>query len=280
MGKGKLKVVLAAALAFAAVSVYGQNCCSEGCAENGAKIAIAAHRGFWDCDGAGRMENTIAALREAQTAGLWGSEFDVHLTADDQIVVHHDRHIQGVDIQTSELGQLRGFTLKNGEKLPTLDEYLEQGSKSAGTVLVLEFKAQYDEARENALVDLALQKIKEHNLYDPSRIMFISFSLNICRRVAQKAPEFTNQYLSGDIAPSELKAMGINGIDYHHDVLGKHPEWVGEAHGLDMSVNAWTVNGAADIKKMIALGVDCITTNDPLLVRELLGERELRLSDR
>ena len=281
----KLKFVLAAALATAAVTVYGQNCCSEGCAENGsqigdrsgAKIAIAAHRGFWDCDGAGRMENTIAALREAQTAGLWGSEFDVHLTADGQIVVHHDRHIQGVDIQTSALAPLRGFTLKNGEKMPTLDEYLDQGAKSSGTILVLEFKAQYDEARENSLVDLTLQKIKDHGLYDPARIMFISFSLNVCRRVAELAPEFTNQYLNGDIAPSELKEMGINGIDYHFNVLEKHPDWVSQAHELGMSVNAWTVNKAADIQKMIDLGVDCITTNDPLLVRELLGERELKL---
>ena len=161
--------------------------------------------------------------------------------------------------------------------MPTLDEYLEQGAKCSTTVLVLEFKSQYDEARENALVDLALQKIKDHNLYDPSRIMFISFSLNICKRVAQLAPEFTNQYLSGDIAPAELNAMGINGIDYHYQTLGNHPEWVSEAHALGMSVNAWTVNNSDEIQNMIGLGVDCITTNAPLLVRELLGDRELKL---
>ena len=276
--KGKmLKLGLAAALATAAVTVNAQGCCSDGCSRDETKIAIAAHRGFWDCEGAGRMENTIASLREAQTAGLWGSEFDIHLTADAQIVVHHDRHIQGTDIQTADLEKLREYTLTNGEKMPTLDEYLEQGSKSASTILVLEFKSQYDEERENALVDLTLQKIKDHALYDPSRIMFISFSLNICRRIAQKAPEFTNQYLSGNIAPSELKEMGINGIDYQYSILEKHPEWVGQAHALAMTVNAWTVNKAADIQKMIDLGVDCITTNDPLLVREMLGDRELRL---
>lgn len=277
MKKNIRKFILAATLAFAAVSVYGQDCCSDGCKQNEAKIAIAAHRGFWDCEGSGYMENTIAALREAQSTGLWGSEFDIHLTKDNEIVVHHDRHIEGTDIQTTDFAQLREYTLKNGEKMPTLDEYLEQGAKCPTTVLVLEFKSQYDEARENALVEIALQKIKDHNLYDPSRIMFISFSLNICKRVAQLAPEFTNQYLSGDIAPAELKAMGINGIDYHYQTLGNHPEWVSEAHALGMSVNAWTVNNAEDTQKMIGLGVDCITTNAPLLVRELLGDRELKL---
>ena len=61
-------------------------------------------------------------------------------------------------------------------------------------------------------------------------------------------------------------------------VLQKHPDYVSEAHGLGMEVNAWTVNKEADIRKMIDLGVDCITTNEPLLVREMLGEREIRIA--
>ena len=273
------KFVLAAALSLAAVTVYGQDCCSsEGCGQKESRIAIAAHRGFWDCEGAGRAENSVAALREAQTAGLWGSEFDIHLTADGEIVIYHDGHIDGTDIQKSNCADLQKFALKNGEKLPTLDEYFSQGEKCPSTVLVLEFKSQYDEEHENALVDLTFQKMKEHNLYDPSRVIFISFSMNICKRVAQLAPEFTNQYLNGDIAPSDLNAMGINGIDYHFKALESHPEWVSEAHSLGMSVNAWTVNKADDIKKMIELGVDCITTNNPLLTREILGDRELKIS--
>ena len=50
-----------------------------------------------------------------------------------------------------------------------------------------------------------------------------------------------------------------------------HPEWVRKAHSLGMSVNAWTVNKEEDIKKMIEVGVDAITTNEPLLVRDLLS---------
>lgn len=273
----KLRLGAAAALTLAAAAVYGQSCCRDVCEDSGRRIAIAAHRGFWDCSGAGFMENTVASLREAQAAGLWGSEFDVHLTGDAQIVVHHDRHIEDVDIQTTDLATLREFTLKNGERMPTLDEYLEQGAKCPTTVLVLEFKAQYDTDREDAMVDLALEKIKRHGLYDPSRIMFISFSLNVCRRIAQLAPDFGNQYLMGDIAPSDLKAEGINGIDYHYGVFQTHPEWIAQAHGLGMSVNVWTVNDAGQIARMAELGVDCITTNDPLLTREILGEKELRL---
>lgn len=260
------------AIAFAVVMSLPLN------AQQNGSIRIAAHRGFWDCDATSRTENTIASLREAQNHGLWGSEFDIHLTKDGEIVVHHDRHIEGVDIQTTDYSILRQYRLANGELMPSLDEYLSQGEKCAETVLVLEFKSQYSEERENQLVDLSLQKIREHGLYDPSRIMFISFSLNICKRIAELAPEFTNQYLNGDIAPAELHQMGINGIDYQFKKFYKNPQWVKEAHELGMSVNAWTVNKADDIKAMIELGVDCITTNAPLLARELLGTAELRIA--
>ena len=43
-----------------------------------------------------------------------------------------------------------------------------------------------------------------------------------------------------------------------------------------MSVNFWTVNKEKDIQSMIDLGVDCITTNEPMLTREKLGKREKR----
>ena len=64
-------------------------------AQSTGSIRIGAHRGFWNCDEASHTENSIASLRTAQEYDLWGSEFDVHLTADDVIVVHHDAHIQG-----------------------------------------------------------------------------------------------------------------------------------------------------------------------------------------
>ena len=239
-------------------------------------VRIAAHRGFWDCDAAKRTENSIGSLKAAQDNGFWGSEFDIHLTSDNEIVVHHDASIQGQSIHRNTYEFLKQYKLADGTSMPTLDEYLTQGEKFPETVLVIEFKKHSDINQENTLVDLTLKKLKEHGLYDPSRVMFISFSMNMCERIAKLAPEFTNQYLNGDIAPSVLHEKGINGIDYHYNEIYKHPEWVTEAHDLGMSVNVWTVNKEQDIRAMIGFGVDCITTNDPLLVRRLLGMEELR----
>ena len=41
-------------------------------------VAIVAHRGFWKSEQGGMSENSIASLKAAQDAGLWGSECDIH----------------------------------------------------------------------------------------------------------------------------------------------------------------------------------------------------------
>ena len=41
-----------------------------------------------------------------------------------------------------------------------------------------------------------------------------------------------------------------------------------------MSTNVWTVNKREQMEQMAALKVDAITTNEPLLAREVLGESE------
>lgn len=240
------------------------------------KIAVAAHRGFWNCENAGGAQNSIASLREAQNNGFWGSETDVHLTSDDVIVVNHDNSINGVPIHSSTYNELKSQKLANGECISTLDQYLDQCSKSSKTILVLEFKDQGSKERNELLVDKSVGLLKEKKLFKPGRVMFISFALASCERIASTAPKFTNQYLNGELSPDELKAKKINGLDYHYSVLYAHPEWVSRAHDLGMTVNVWTVDSPQDIGKCIALGVDCITTNEPLRVRGKLGDRELR----
>ena len=251
--------------------------CLVAAAQNDNPVAITAHRGHWTATDAGRAQNSIAALREAQRFGCWGSELDVHLSADSIVVVNHDRTRGLRDIQKTPYSKLRNLLLSNGEPLPTLCEYLAQALVSDKTVLVLELKSQYSEERENLLIDKAIEALKMYNLFDPAKVIFISFSHHICRRLVEAAPGFTNQYLSGDVRPEDLYREGINGIDYHYSHFDKHPDWVEEAHRYGMSVNVWTVDKEEDIRRMIDLGVDCITTNNPPLVRSLLGAREQRL---
>lgn len=248
--------------------------------DQGGKVAVVAHRGFWNSEQGGMSENSIASLKAAQDNGFWGSECDVHITADGIVLVNHNDDIEGKLIETHNYADFVSDLLPNGERRPTLDEYLDQAAKSCGTKLIIEFKKHKQQDREDLMVEKTVEALKAHGLYDPDRVLFISFSRHICDIVAAGHPQFINQFLSANVVKNEAPALyakrGINGIDYYYPMFSAHPDWVKQAHELGMSVNAWTVNDEKDMVKMISLGVDAITTNFPLLARELLGERELR----
>ena len=244
------------------------------------KVAIVAHRGFWKSEQGGMSENSIASLKAAQDEGFWGSECDIHITADDVVIVNHNDDIEGKAIATHKFADFAGDLLPNGERRPTLDEYLEQAAKSTATKLVIEFKKQPSEDREDLLVAKTIAALKVHKLYDPDRVLFISFSKYMCDVIARLCPEFVNQFLSADFVgnqnPEIYGSQGINGVDYHYMLFKAHPGWIRKAREMGMSVNAWTVNKEKDIRRMIELGVDAITTNEPLLVRDILKDNEYK----
>ncbi|MBQ1913081.1 MAG: glycerophosphodiester phosphodiesterase [Bacteroidales bacterium] len=244
--------------------------------ESRAQVRICAHRGFWDQPGGATTENSLASLRGAQENGFWGSEFDLHLTADSLVVVHHDPWVaDGSHIHRTAYADLAGIPLANGETLPTLDAYLDQGMGSP-CMLVVEFKWQDNRKQSDKMIALTLEALRQRDLLSPEKVLFISFDYEACRRVAALLPGFTVQYLEGDKDPETVFADGINGIDFNQVSYHKHPDWVARAHALGMSVNVWTVDDASEMQYMIDLGVDCITTNKPLLLRQLLGEKEIR----
>ena len=92
------------------------------------KTKVIAHRGYWKTEGA--AQNSIRSLERANEIKVYGSEFDVHLTADNVPVVYHDRKIEGKDIQTASYAELKDLKLSNGETLPTLEQYFGQGEEA------------------------------------------------------------------------------------------------------------------------------------------------------
>ena len=237
------------------------------------KTGIVAHRGFWNCEEAGYAKNSIAALRCAQENDFWGSEFDVNMTKDGVLIVYHDSSIDGKLIENHPYSEFKDVRLANGEPIPTIDMYLEQGKKHPETVLVYEMKPHSSPEVEDRFISLAIDNLKEHDLLDPQRVIFISFSFHICKRMAELLPEFTIQYLNGDKNPSEVMENGISGIDYRHTVFTRKPEWAEEARALGITTNAWTVNRENDIRQMLELGVMYITTDEPLKVQKMLEEK-------
>src|SRR4051794_19058975 len=95
-------------------------------------MKIIAHRGY----SAKYPENTLAAFRACANLPIYGVEFDVHLTKDQQVVVIHDEAINRTSngigfIKDMTLQELRQFDYGGwfseefkGERIPTLQEVL------------------------------------------------------------------------------------------------------------------------------------------------------------
>jgi len=230
---------------------------------------VVAHRGAWKKNQL--PENSIAALREAIKLKCSGTEFDVRMTVDDSLIVNHDPHFHGLDIEKSTFKQLSEFTLSNGESLPTFYQYLLSGVKdNPGTQLVIELKPSPG-GRGSKLAHEAVALVKSMNL--SSRVLYISFDLNILTVILEKDPEAETQYLNGDQTPDQLKTLGIRGLDYHYSVFKKSPEWIDQAKKNGQKLNVWTVNVEADLLWFIEHGFDAITTNEPELLFDILARK-------
>jgi len=231
------------------------------------KTQVIAHRGYWwGCEGS--AENSITALRKAQELKIYGSEFDVWITSDDVLVVNHDDVIEGMKIEDTPYAQLKDLRLANGEIFPTLEAYLQQGKKDKKTKLILELKPHKTKKKEDKAVSAIVKMVEDIGVKKQTE--YISFCLNICTEFVRLSPKAKVAYLGGNIAPNELKALGITGIDYSLGALRNNLQWIEEAKKLNMTVNVWTVNEVAEIKEMIDAGVDFITTNKPVDCVKLL----------
>ena len=228
---------------------------------------VVAHRGAFKKNSL--PENSIASLKEAIRLGCTGSEFDVRMTADDSLIINHDPHFNKLEIEKTTYLELTQFKLSNGEKLPTLTDYILAGlDKNMQTRLVLEIKPSgVSKERGKQIAEKVVKLVKELNAGAP--IVYISFDYDILKRVIELDPKASTQYLNGDKSPAQLKADRIDGADYHFTVFKKNPDWIEQAKKNKIILNAWTVNDAATMDWLLANGFDFITTNEP----ELLFER-------
>lgn len=233
-----------------------------------AQTKVIAHRGFWKTDGS--AQNSLASLSKADSIGCFGSEFDIWITKDGQVMVNHDASYKGVKLETVDYNELKNLKLANGECLPTLKSYLKKAQKLK-VHLILEVKTHNDINRQNAAIDATLKLVKKYKLTD--RITYIAFSIDAVKELIAKVPQNTEvYYLNGDLSPKDLKAIGCSGPDYEKGVFRNHPEWINECHALGMKANVWTVNDADNMKYFINMGVDYITTNEPTLLQALVSK--------
>jgi glycerophosphoryl diester phosphodiesterase len=232
---------------------------------------VIAHRGAWKKQNL--PQNSIASLREAIRLGCEGSEFDVWMTADSILVVNHDADFYGLPIETSTYQELLQKKHPNGEQIPTVEAYLLEGMKQSRTKLIMEIKpSEVSGERGLSIAKKVVDMV--HRLGAEEWVDYIGFDHNMCLKIIELDPKANVAYLEGDKSPKELADAGFFGLDYHHSLLRKRPEWIEEAHELGLTVNAWTVNKVEEMEWLLSKRVRFITTDEPELLLEVIKKKK------
>lgn len=226
---------------------------------------IVAHRGAWlEFD---IPENSISSLLKAIEIGVGATEFDVHMTVDNILVVYHDYDFFGLKIEQNTYDELSKFSLSNGEKLPKVIDFLKVGLKQHATKLIFEIKSSETSLERTQLVVDEVVKILALNDYS-SQLEFILFSWESCQYLKTKLPNYNVSFLNGDKTPEQVKQANLDGIDYNIKTYKKLENYISESKKLGLTLNTWTVNTIEDLEFFMNYNFDMITTNKPMLFLE------------
>ena len=236
---------------------------------------LVAHRGFSKL----APENTLAAFRKALELGIDACECDVHVSRDHEVVVIHDATVDRTtngtgrvaDFRLSQLQELDAGSWKGleyaGEPLPTLRELL---------LLVQDKCRLLIEVKEAAALDPTLELLRIHDFFEQA--MLISFDFDVCRIVRSRAPQVAVKWLwvPQQFEPDEQNAMvrkalagGITGLGLC--ASGLNSELIRYAHERCLPVWTWTIDEADQMVELAKMGVDGLTSNDPLLAQQTFG---------
>lgn len=236
------------------------------------KNCVIAHRGAWK--EAGLPQNSIASWREAVRLGCYGSECDVHITADDSLVVTHDLKHHGLAVKDSKYADLIKYPLKNGEKMPTFREYLTEVVKQNRTKLIVDVKMMLTDEYSIRLSREVIRVINEMNAMGWCE--FLGSNIKGLQYV-QETTGCRTQYLGRwrvevpAMHPDSVRANGLMAVDYQNIFYFAHPEWIKTFKKRKVYLNAWTINKEEEMDWFLKHKFDAITTDYPAKLLQKIG---------
>ena len=247
---------------------------------------IYAHRG----GAALRPENTIAAFDHGIACGAEGLEFDVHLSKDGVVIVHHDDTLERTtnsrgrvaDYTADELRRVdAGCTFTNGNGghpfrgqqigIPTLREVLRRYPSAR---LIIELKVGGSTLAERVIDDVraadALDRVALGSFYPEALLAARRYEPAIATGAAKEETRWAlyRSWLGLTLGATPYREFQV-------------PEWSGltpivtrrfvdAAHRAGIPVKVWTVNSVADMRRLLSKGVDALITDRPDLARSVL----------
>ena len=241
-------------------------------------VSVIAHRG-----GRGlRPGNTIEAAVNAINLGSDVIELDVHLTADQILVVRHDDNINTTTngtglirfMSAEDIGQYSANfhsvdfpnkKFREDIKVPTLESMFE---KLPNKRYLIELKPK-DELTADALCTLVTKSQLEDQVIVGS---FHSETLKYFREQCPIVPTSIGQsemvwlvllerLKLGHLFKTESYSIQVPVSYGGYRILS--PSLVDLAHSLNMRVDVWTVNSPEVMKEVISMGVDGVITDYP-----------------
>lgn len=236
---------------------------------------IFAHRGV----SARFPENTMLSFAAALETGCDGIELDVQMSSDGELVVIHD---ETVDRTTDGCGRVRDMSLAQlreldasasfkgaygRNRIPTLDEYLDL---VAGAGIVTNIELKNGVYRYPGMEERLVATIRRRGL--ERRTIFSSFnhqSAVICAALCPEAEVafIESAWLLG--AGAYCEARGARYLNPRHTFLT--PENAAELAAHSVRAQAWTVDDPVELRRLAALGIDSIISNDPAAAMEALA---------
>jgi len=253
---------------------------------------VFAHRG----GSALAPENTLAAFEQALAFGADGLELDVHLSRDGVVVVHHDRTLDRTTNLSgpiaargaSELARAdAGYAFRAGGAFPFRGRGL--GVPALADVLarcracrvIVELKVDTLE-----MARAAVETVRAADALD--RVCFGAFGRRVLREVRRLEPAAATSAARAEVRwalyrlrcgwPRTRAAYGGYQVP---ERAGRtrivSPVFVEAAHRASLAVQVWTVDRAADARRLLDWGVDALITDRPdvmvPLVRQLPAAR-------
>ncbi|MEV7889095.1 glycerophosphodiester phosphodiesterase [Streptomyces sp. NPDC002817] len=214
------------------------------------KLTVVAHRG----DPYRVRENTLDSLRSALELGADAVEIDVRLTRDGVPVLLHDHTLKRLwkhdrPLKSLSSDEVRGLT---DGGVPTLAEAL---AVAEGARLMLDLPGTPDVQAARRVVDV----VREHGAED--RVYYCAgAAAMLAVRAADPAAEIALTWTSlAPPRPALLEAVRPRWLNYRFGLVDK--ALAERVHRDGCLVSVWTPDTVRSMRRLIAAGVDSITTN-------------------
>jgi len=240
---------------------------------------VYAHRG----GAALRPENTLASFDYGLSLGADGLEFDVRLSRDGMVVVHHDATLERTtnaagpvsSLTADELARVDAahwFTPQpgafpyrgHGHGVPRLRQVL---SRYPGVPLIIELKANDPELARRAIEDV-------HAAGATDRVALGSFGWRVLRAARQLEPRIPTgasreevrlalyrSWLRWPLGKEAYQEFQIPERSGPTRIVSRR--FIAHAHRAGIRVKVWTVNDPADMRRLLEWGVDALISDRP-----------------